>query len=401
MRCLEQGVVVLNCNQYAVSSLFLVCAFWCRIAAALGNQKAKYYLACMLLNDSRRHEGKEVKALQYLEDWFSTYEWKDEFMGFEHAVAHLYLGYFFRDTPRSVDPPYKIGGVVPTQPVIEDEPIYELGVNFKDDLEDDILEALQALEDVGHNLAGKKGLNQRHSTENPSLPTSSLFEGLTNLARNLQKAALNSKTRIILGYRHCKQEFVKKIIALMRNPEKARQRFPVGPTLFYEDEALGVDIDEAQSWLLSIGNKLDDDTIFSIASDIDHSSRNILAGRNHWNGSSLIRPENFVDYDHYEAMRLPLHYSLPTDIYDYFVDEELYYEKEIHRKKTLEKSLYWHSLAAKNGHLPSMWEAGYIEDYLKPTPDAHHLVKWYGKIAETDPEAARMLGQTFFMAIKD
>ena len=130
-------------------------------------------------------------------------------MGFEHAVAHLYLGYFFRDTPRSIGPPYKIGGVVPTQPVIEDEPIYEPWVNSKDDLEDHILEALQALEDVGHNLAGKKGLNQRHSTENPSLPTSSLFEGLTNLARNLQKAALNSKTRIRLRYGHGRRDFPK------------------------------------------------------------------------------------------------------------------------------------------------------------------------------------------------
>ena len=77
-----------------------------------------------------------------------------------------------------------------------------------------------------------------------------------------------------------------------------------------------------------------------------------------------------------------------------------YLRKLITKKKFTEKNTGKISILAltgsENGHLPSMCKAGYIEDYLKPTPDAHHLVKWYGKIAETDPEAARMLGQTFF-----
>ena len=205
MRCLEQRVVVLNCNQYAVSSLFPVCAFWCRIAAALGNQKAKYFLACMLLNDGRRHTGKEMKALQYLEDWFSTYEWKDEFMGFEHAVAYLYLGYFFRDTPLGIVPRH-IGGVVPTQYAIEKERKEEIMEAMIEMTEDDILAALQPLEDP----AEQKGLNQRHSTENPSGRTSALFETITKFARNLQMAALNFKRRIRLRHGHGRQGIFQK-----------------------------------------------------------------------------------------------------------------------------------------------------------------------------------------------
>ena len=111
-------------------------------------------------------------------------------------------------------------------------------------------------------------------------------------------AALNFKRRIRLRHGHGRQGFFKKITALAPNLTRALRRRPYrGPTLYYEDEALGVDIDKAQSWLLRIENKCDNDTMFSIGSAIDHSSRNILAA-----GYSFCRLENFVDYGHYERM---------------------------------------------------------------------------------------------------